>query len=357
MPVYPKKGRGRNAWQVVIFLRGKRHDRTFHGKKSEAEAYEARLRTELEVGAVPDTRNVPTFSSFCVDRYKPHAKIHLRPSTWKNSRKYHLATLIGSFGPTKLTELTTEHVEAYKAQRRKSAGARTVNTELAVLCAVLSYARKLNVPCAKPAIVRLPVVGRGRVTFWSDEQVAALFAVIARDEPDLMGPVVFLANTGCRKGEAIAAQKSWINMTRKMIEIPVNEFWQPKDNEPREVPISAALLPWIERAMSTPGPYLFQTRHGGPHRWWPRERFDRARKAAKLRGGPHTLRHTFASHFLRAVPDLYLLAKVLGHSHERMSATYAHLLPTHLERAREAVNLGPAMGPAALEARRRWGAM
>jgi hypothetical protein len=43
------------------------------------------------------------------------------------------------------------------------------------------------------------------------------------------------------------------------------------------------------------------------------------------------------------VPDLFLLAQVLGHSHQRVTELYTHLLPGHLARARNAVNLGPAL--------------
>jgi hypothetical protein len=88
--------------------------------------------------------------------------------------------------------------------------------------------------------------------------------------------------------------------------------------------------------------------------YWPKRGFDEARKAAKLEGGPHTLRHTYASHFLASTPDLFLLARVLGHSDTRVTRLYAHLLPDHLARARDAVSLAPKIGPATLEAAKRW---
>jgi len=37
------------------------------------------------------------------------------------------------------------------------------------------------------------------------------------------------------------------------------------------------------------------------------------------------------------------LAQVLGHSDQRVTELYAHLLPGHLARARNAVNLGPSL--------------
>lgn len=398
MAVYPKKRSGKivpNLHRVVVWVKNRRHERLVEGTKKDAQAFEARFRLELEAGpTVQAGRAGQTFSDFCVVRYRPHAETHLRATTW-SVRQYHLTTLITTLvepgargrtlGEMKLTEIGTEHVEHYKAVR-KAAGMkpRSINNELAVLRAIRTYARDLKVPIADFKIEDLPVVGRGRVTFWNDEQIARLFESIERYSADIMGPVVFLANTGCRKGEAIAAEKTWINMRRGLVEIPVNEYWQPKDNEPREIPIGDALRPWLERALATPGRWLFPSsrREEGkaPERfaYWPKRSFDRARKLAgrcatcikgdpggkkgtrcsrcapQLRGGPHTLRHTFAAHFLHAVPDMYLLSKVLGHSETRTSAIYSHLLPSHMEKARNAVNLSPATGPAKLEARKRW---
>ncbi len=59
--------------------------------------------------------------------------------------------------------------------------------------------------------------------------------------------------------------------------------------------------------------------HRNPYACWPQRAFDRARRAAGLKGGPHTLRHTCATHFLKHNPDLYLLGRVLGHSHGRVT--------------------------------------
>jgi integrase len=151
---------------------------------------------------------------------------------------------------------------------------------------------------------------------------------------------VFLANTGCRKGEGIAAEWSWLDVERGLVRIPVTEFWRPKSGRPREVPLSNAV-----RAVLA-GPrrhdrFLFPARHGGRYACFPEEAWRLARDRAGLVGGPHTLRHTYASHFLAAVPDMFLLAQVLGHSHTRISELYAHLLPNHLERAKNAVDLAP----------------
>ena len=86
---------------------------------------------------------------------------------------------------------------------------------------------------------------------------------------------------------------------------------------------------------------MFPHSHGGQYAQFPKDLYWEIRDEAGLKGGPHTTRHTYASHFLKQVLDLFLLAKILGHSHQRVTELYSHMLPDHLARARNAMNLAP----------------
>ncbi|MBL9007095.1 MAG: tyrosine-type recombinase/integrase [Myxococcales bacterium] len=44
----------------------------------------------------------------------------------------------------------------------------------------------------------------------------------------------------------------------------------------------------------------------------------------------HTLRHTFASHFIMQGGNILTLQKILGHSDVKMTLIYAHLAPDFL---------------------------
>ena len=46
---------------------------------------------------------------------------------------------------------------------------------------------------------------------------------------------------------------------------------------------------------------------------------------AGVRGSPHSIRHTFATEYLRAGGDLYRLSRILGHSNTRITERYIHL--------------------------------
>jgi integrase/recombinase XerD len=328
------------------------------GTKADAEAFEARKRVELETTAPETTqpRVVPTFLDFCVTRYRPHAELHLKAYSWEK-QSYLLARLAQDFGSAKLNEINHHAVETY-ARRRIAEGLRpvSVNNELRALRRVLNFAREeCKVPIAAPAWSLLPERGKRRVRAWTAEEVARLIDVCAEISPDILPLVVFLANTGTRRGEALALTWDNVDLTRRQIRIWPSEEWQPKNNKEREVPISDALFPWLAGARLSEK-WVFpslETRERYVH--WPKRQFDRARKAAGLTGGPHTLRHSFATHFLAGCPDLFLLARVLGHSDVAVTRLYAHLLKDRLARARNVVSFASPIGPAALAAQQRWG--
>ena len=52
----------------------------------------------------------------------------------------------------------------------------------------------------------------------------------------------------------------------------------------------------------------------------------------------HTLRHTFASHFMMNGGSIYDLQKILGHSKVEMTMRYAHLCPDYLVKASNVVS-------------------
>jgi integrase len=330
------------------------------GTKAEARTFEARMRSELEAGDVVKPALVPRFSSFCVDEYKPSAKLHLKPATW-TKRSSQLATLIEFFGECLLTDINDQLVDAYKRERR-DAGLKNVsiNNELRVLRKVLLFARDERGIALSPPRMRFLAEGDRRPKVWNAGEVKRLFDACAKSAPALLPILVFLVNTGARRGEALALRWEHVDLERRLVKIwpteeddDEGEAWEPKNRRPREVPIGDRLLPWLsgERASAT---WVFPSSNVGRFAYWPENTYQRVQRLASLSGGVHTLRHTYASHFLQAEPDLFLLAKILGHSHTRVTELYSHLLPNHLERGRNAVAFAPEVGPAIVKAKTRW---
>lgn len=349
MPIYPKHDRKtkrpiRGQYRVVIWDRGKRLEKQVAGTKRQAESYLARWQLELEASAPSDGRAAPTFSRFCVGRYRIHAESNLKPSTW-SKRQYQIATLTDHFGSMLLTQIGAEQVEEYQAERLKTIGATTVNDEVKVLKRVLSYARSVGVPAATINVRRLPErPTSGRVQAWTADEVETLYKAFAETSRHLLPITVALLNTGMRKGEALALEWSSVDLDAGMLLIQPSPDWQPKSGKPREVPIGAALLPWLTGPRDSARWVFPAPRTGERYATWPQKQWDRARVLSGVGGSPHVCRHTYASHFLAARGDMFLLAQILGHSHERVTAIYSHLLPDHLERARDAVSLPVPMG-------------
>lgn len=345
MPIY-KKATG--VWRVRILHSGKTWDRIVRGARDEAVLVEAEMLRQVASTA-------PRFSAFIADHYRPHAKLRLKPSWWVK-QVYILANLVEHLGGAELTAITTETIETY-ARSRLDAGLRasSVNNEIRVLRRVLAFAVEQGQLAAVPKFRALPERGGRSAHAWSS---AELDTLLAKTPPKILPLVMFLANTGCRKGEAIALKWEHVDLAARLVKVWPSDEWQPKSGKPREVPISDALLPWLEQQRkATTGRWVFPVPKAKIERrysHWPDRDFDAARDAAGLKGGPHTLRHTYATHFLARVPDLYLLARILGHSDAAVTRLYAHLLPDHLARARNAVSVSAGLGPAQATAMARW---
>ena len=383
----PVREKAEGRWRVTIWWKGVRKEWIVRGTKKDAKAYEARKRVELEKGNALEWRTVPTFFDFCVHKYKPHAQLHLKPTTWA-VRQFQIATLMQFFGGYKLTDIALELIERFKLVRRTkkdraiaavaagemtaseaavAAGVQpaTVNGELMRLTTILNYSRDLGVPCSKLKIKKLRVRRRRRVRFWTTVEVQRLFAATKEISAELLPLLFVMVHTGIRKGEALHLCWEHVDFERGLLLIwPLDddegdedrsddrdddEAWSPKHDRAREVPFGAAVEEVLrsQKSKGLSSMWVFPTRRThrngkersprGAYAYWPKLTFSRIVEKAGLKGGPHTLRHTFASHFLQSQPDLFLLAGVLGHSSTKTTQIYAHLMPNHLARARDAV--------------------
>jgi integrase len=338
MPNY--KGKRPGTRRIVLWTRGKPQEWIVRGSKRDGDEFEAKKRLELRSQLAPSARRVAvTFFALC-EEYAVHAERHLKASTW-NSRKFQIDALTTHMGAMRLPEIHSGVVEDFKKKRLDDKlMPSSINNELRVLRTVLKWGAEVghDVPVVKWR--RLPERGASRVRAFSRTEIERIYASCRLKAPTLLPMLVFLLNTGCRRGEAVAAEWSWIDFDASMVRIPSNEHWQPKNGRPREIPMSDVVRAVLSGPRKHPR-WVFPTVYGKQFRSFPKELWERLVKHAGLTGGVHQTRHTFASHFLSVTGDLFLLAQILGHSHSRVTELYAHLLPDHLGRARNAVNMAP----------------
>jgi integrase len=129
------------------------------------------------------------------------------------------------------------------------------------------------------------------------------------------------------KGEILGLEWDRVDFSRGVLLLESDDT---KSRKRREVPMTQT----VNDLLST----MSQPRKG---RVFPLSSIDESyrvalREAKIYDANFHTLRHSFASHYMMRGGNLYDLAKILGHASVRITSRYAHLSPTHL-RAQMAV--------------------
>jgi site-specific recombinase XerD len=147
--------------------------------------------------------------------------------------------------------------------------------------------------------------------------------------------LMVLYATGMRRTEVSLLKVSDIDSERMVIHIRLG-----KGSRDRDVPMTPKLLAALRDywRQKRPKVYLFPSTDG--HRGTENPISDRTvwhlcKKAAARAGitktiGPHTLRHSFATHLMEAGTDLRTIQLLMGHAHLEHTTRYLHLSQRHL---------------------------
>jgi integrase/recombinase XerD len=158
--------------------------------------------------------------------------------------------------------------------------------------------------------------------------------------PNLMHRTILmlLYGTGMRRTEASLLKVSDIDSARMVIHIQ-----QGKGSRDRDVLMTPKLLEALREywRWKKPKIYLFPSTEGHrgleqpiSHRTvWYACKEAAARAGIKKRIGPHTLRHSFATHLLEAGTDLRTIQLLMGHADLKHTTLYLHLSNRHLRAA------------------------
>jgi integrase/recombinase XerD len=158
--------------------------------------------------------------------------------------------------------------------------------------------------------------------------------------PNLMHRTILmlLYATGIRRAEAALLKVSDVDSERMVIHIQLG-----KGSRDRDVPMTPKLLEALRQywRWKHPKVYLFPSTEG--HRGEERPISDKtvwyackeaaARAGIKKRIGPHTLRHSFATHLMEAGTDLRTIQLLMGHAHLEDTTVYLQLSQRHLRAA------------------------
>lgn len=206
----------------------------------------------------------------------------------------------------------------------------SVARKLAALRSWLRFCVRHGLLPRNPALdVRGPRLGRKLVSFLPIDEATTLMD--DRDTTALDHAVLeLLYATGLRVSELTGLDVDDIDRGERTVRV------LGKGRKERIVPYgaraAAALTAWLARRGAAPGP-LFVGRRG--RRLGVRAVFGVVRARARAAGitrrvGPHTLRHSFATHLLERGADLRVIQELLGHANISTTEIYTHVTGSRL---------------------------
>ena len=316
--------------------------------KAGAEAYEATLRKKLAHGepiartaCLPDQEQlIEQFSSKWFDEYV----VTNNKYSEQRHKKYILsASLVPFFGKMPVKEISTYHIEQYKASvLKKGASRKTVNNRLTVLRKCLSVAYEWLQLAGTPPKVTWLKCPPSKFDHLSPEECGLLLSHADRVVRDM---ILTALRTGMRQGELKGLQWSSVNWQNQIITVRhsrndyTKQLEPPKSNRERHIPMDADVYTALFNRKKDTG-YVFLDTDKQP---FDGKRLIRrlakvCKKAGMRKIGWHVLRHTFASHLaMRGVP-LNAIQELMGHSTITTTMRYAHLAPSTLRSAIDMLN-------------------
>lgn len=237
-------------------------------------------------------------------------------------------------------EMTPLDVERWQAAMGRRFAPGTVNGHLVRLRSVLDLGVRgghLERNVAKEVSkLRTP---RTEAVWWTPEETQALLDACRRQWPQWWPQILVMVRTGIRASEARGLRWEDVSFVERQLHVrqQITRYGTgpTKNRKPRKIPLSGdAIAALREQRLQTGmrGELVFQKKSGGP--LGETTLAKRLNKITRLAGVPnyhvHALRHTFASHLVRAGVALYQVSKLLGHHDIKTTQIYAHLAPDTL---------------------------
>jgi integrase len=165
--------------------------------------------------------------------------------------------------------------------------------------------------------------------YWTRDQVDVILTAAG---PKYRAVFRFLADTGCRIGEAEWLTWEDVDFANRIVHIREKDGWHPKTGDMQVIPISPALETTLKN-LSQISPWVFtaapsrQYPNRG-HQISPRRALAHVKTVLKklgLKGHLHTFRHSFISHALiSGVPEA-IVRKWAGHVDPEIIRIYTHI--------------------------------
>lgn len=322
-------------WYIDYHAYGKRIREAIGPDRKLAEAVLVKRKAAIAENRFLDIKKKSntTFNELCNLYINLHAKPNKRD--YKRSDLLHQKRLKEFFGNPRITAITQEQVELYKAKRHEKVSPSTVNREISCLKHMLNKAIEWKKLDHNPAaIVKKFKENNARMRYLEKEEIPK---VISNCNDTVRSVVILGIYTGMRQGEMLGLKWRDIDIHKGII-----YALRTKNNEPREIPMCDIVKKTlIAIPKHKESPYIFCKKNGKPYGKLRKSFLQALEKSGILKFRFHDLRHTFASQFMMAGGELNTLRELLGHKDIKMTLRYSHLSRDHKRRAME--NFGRQM--------------
>lgn len=228
-----------------------------------------------------------------------------------------------------LSQIKIKNVDKYKVKRGKEGvKADTIIKELNVLNAILNKA------VAWEEIKKNPITG------YENPQILDSKPPRFYEKPELVSIYdesgerwnwcMFAANTGMRLGELFKARPTDISKRFRKVQIISEPNGRTKSAKHRTVPLNNKAMESLD-GFYLGSEHLYEGINKKAASVWFRRMVEQASGVANPAGSIHCLRHSFATHLVRAGDPLPHVQKLLGHSSITTTEKYSHASPTDLK--------------------------
>ena len=354
----------KGGWEVDIMIRLDTGERYRERRKAPVELKSAAMRwglarerhllkhgpdavtsTQGKAGArvaqveIEKEKEVPTFAGF-VPRFMEghvHANRH-SAQTVKTTQKVLRVHILPVFGDMRLDQLTPEHLQRFKGERRHLANC-TVNKALCQLRTMLRVAARWGVIDAVPVRFDMLKEPKTVMEFYDFDEYDQLIAAATEHSSRLLVLVLLGGDAGLRSGEIRGLEWKSINFRQGLLTVEQSEYngqlTLPKHEKVRTVPMTGRLAKALKEHRHLQGPRVLYRADGGP---LTQHSLYRSLERLCKRDGltfrsPHKLRHTFCSHLAMRGAPARAIQELAGHANLHTTQRYMHLSPAALERA------------------------
>ncbi len=332
----------RSTWYVDFradYIRYRK--RSPENTKAGAEAYEAVLRQKLARGESIDrialTEDELTFRQFASQWFEGYVTSNNKPSE-QRAKKYTINThLVPFLGRLLLSQVTTQHVEQYKAHMKGKISNKTLNKHLSVLKKCLTTAHDWGALETVPPKITWMKCPPPKMDYLTQEESELL---LENAEGVVRELLLMALRTGMRQGEVKGLQWDSIDWNNQSIVVRhskndyTKELDSPKSNRERHIPMAPDLYQTLLNRKKEKG-YVFLD--ADKHTFDEQRLRLRLKKVCQKAGvrhiGWHTLRHTFASQLVASGVAMPVVQALMGHSTITMTMRYTHLAPSNLRSA------------------------